>query len=182
MRAVSRKADIEGCPLFLITPDLWADSPHTILFLTPRFLLAARIRTLAAHSLAGEFARYFIAGLVALGVDFTLYVALTELAGWHYLVSATAAFCMGLATVYLFSIFWVFRERRIRHGVHEFILFSAIGIAGLALTAGVLYVLTDIFRLDYRLSKIAAAAVIFLFNFSCRKFFLFRGARTDHRH
>ena len=140
--------------------------------------LAARIRTLASHSLAGEFARYFGAGLVALCVDFTLYVALTEWAGWHYLVSATAAFCAGLTTVYLFSIFWVFRERRIRQGSREFILFSLIGIAGLALTAVVLYVLTDVFKLDYRLSKIGAAAVVFLFNFGCRKYFLFRNPRA----
>lgn len=145
----------------------------------PLATLAAFIRTLASRSLAGEFARYFGAGLVALGVDFTLYVALTELAGWHYLVSATAAFCAGLTTVYLFSIFWVFRERRIRKGGREFILFSVIGIAGLALTAVVLYVLTDVFKLDYRLSKIAAAAIIFLFNFGCRKYFLFRSSRAE---
>lgn len=145
----------------------------------PLATLAAFIRTLASHSLAGEFARYFGAGLVALGVDFTLYVALTELAGWHYLVSATVAFCAGLTTVYLFSIFWVFRERRIGKGSREFIVFSVIGVAGLALTAVVLYVLTDVFKLDYRLSKIVAAAVVFMFNFGCRKYFLFRSPRVD---
>ena len=135
-------------------------------------------RALASRSLAGEFARYFAAGLAALGVDFALYVGLTELAGWHYLVSATAAFCAGLATVYFFSIRWVFRERRIERNSHEFVLFAAIGIAGLALTAGVLYALTDIFGLDYRLSKIASAALVFMFNFGCRKFFLFRRPRN----
>lgn len=136
--------------------------------------LEDRARALGSHALVGEFARYFAAGLIALGVDFTLYVALTELAGWHYLVSAAAAFSAGLATVYFFSIFWVFRERRLERKAHEFILFAAIGIVGLALTGGVLYTLTDILGLDYRVSKIAAAAAVFLFNFACRKFFLFR--------
>lgn len=136
--------------------------------------LDARVRALVAHSITGELARYFAAGLVALGVDFTLYVALTELAGWHYLVSASAAFCAGLATVYFFSIAWVFRERRIGRNSHEFALFALIGIAGLALTASVLYILTDFLGLDYRVSKIASAALVFLFNFGCRKFFLFR--------
>jgi putative flippase GtrA len=131
-------------------------------------------RAVTSHPLAGEFVRYFAAGFVALGIDFTLYVTLTELAGWHYLVSAAVAFCAGLAAVYLFSIFWVFRERRIGPGSREFLLFSTIGIVGLALTAAVLYALTDIFGLDYRLSKVAAAALVFLFNFGCRKFFLFR--------
>jgi putative flippase GtrA len=135
---------------------------------------AERARALASHSLAGEFARYFIAGLIALGVDFSLYVMLTDLAGWHYLASATVAFCAGLATIYFFSVFWVFRERRLGPGSREFLLFSAIGIAGLALTAAVLYALTDLIGMDYRISKIAAAALVFVFNFACRKFFLFR--------
>jgi putative flippase GtrA len=125
-------------------------------------------------SLAGEFARYFAAGLVALAVDFSLYVALTEIGGWHYLLSATAAFCAGLLTVYLFSVLWVFRDRRMARPWHEFLVFSAIGIAGLALTAAVLYALTDFLGLDYRASKVAAAGAVFLFNFGCRKFFLFR--------
>lgn len=140
--------------------------------------LGERVRAAASHSLAGEFARYFAAGLLALGIDFTLYVALTELAGWHYLVSAIVAFCAGLATVYFFSIFWIFRDRSIGPGSREFLLFSAIGIVGLALTAAVLYALTDILGLDYRLSKIASAALVFMFNFGCRKFFLFRRPKT----
>ena len=138
----------------------------------------ARVRKvaggLASHPVAGEFARYFAAGLVALGVDFTLYVALTEVAGWHYLLSATLGFCAGLGTVYLFSVFWVFRERRVKQYAREFLLFSAIGIVGLALTTAVLYFLTDIVGLDYRVSKVFAAAIVFLFNFGCRKFFLFQ--------
>ncbi len=131
------------------------------------------------NSLVGEFARYFAAGLIALCVDFSLYVALTEIAGWHYLVSGTVAFCTGLATVYLFSIRWVFRTRRHKRGTREFLLFSLIGIVGLALTTGVLYVLTDVLGLDYRLSKVVATAIVFLFNFGCRKFFLFRAIRPE---
>ena len=138
--------------------------------------LEARARRLISDPIAGEFARYFAAGLVALCVDFALYVGLTELAGWHYLFSATAAFCVGLTTVYLFSVFWVFRERRFKRRSHEFLLFAAIGVIGLALTAGVLYVLTDSLGLDYRVSKIAAVGLVFMFNFVCRKLFLFRTA------
>jgi len=135
--------------------------------------LEHRLRSMASTTLAGEFARYFASGLVALAVDFALYVALTELAGWHYLLSAMAAFCAGLATVYVFSIFWVFQARRVQRSWHEFAVFAAIGIAGLGLTACALFVLVDILCIDYRVSKIVAAALVFLFNFGCRKFFLF---------
>src|SRR5687767_12661285 len=95
----------------------------------------ALARELLSHTIAGEFARYFAAGLLALVVDFCLYVALTEVLGWHYLASATVAFCAGLATIYLLSIRWIFRQRRVERSAHEFALFAAIGAAGLLLTA-----------------------------------------------
>ena len=136
--------------------------------------LDARMRALIASPLAAEFTRYFASGLIALCVDFSLYVALSELAGWHYLASAAAAFGAGLTTVYLFSVFWVFRQRRFEHRSHEFLLFAAIGIVGLALTTVVLYMLTDIVGLDYRISKIGSVGIVFIFNFGCRKFLLFR--------
>jgi putative flippase GtrA len=132
------------------------------------------LRALSADPLAGEFARYFGAGLLALAVDFALYVALTEVADWHYLLSGTVAFCAGLITIYFFSIFWIFRKRRVHRTLNEFGIFAMIGVAGLALTTGVLYVLTEALGLDYRLSKIVSAGLVFLFNFGCRKFFLFR--------
>lgn len=131
-------------------------------------------RGLMSHSITGEFARYFAAGLLALCIDFSLYVALTEVLGWHYLASATVAFCAGLATIYVLSVRWIFRKRSVERGVHEFALFAVIGAVGLLLTAIILYALTDVLGIDYRLSKIASAAMVFLFNFGCRKYFLFR--------
>ena len=130
---------------------------------------------LISGTLAGEFARYFVSGLLALGVDFALYVSLTEMANWHYLASAAVAFCAGLTTVYLLSVFWVFRVRRLARRLHEFLLFAGIGLVGLALTIGVLFVLTSIVGLDYRASKVAAVG--FMFNFTCRKLLLFRHAK-----
>lgn len=132
-------------------------------------------------SVAGEFGRYFAAGLIALTVDFSLYVALTELAGWHYLVSGAVAFCAGLLTIYFFSIFWIFRKRRVDRRLNEFGIFAVIGIVGLALTTGVLYFLTEALGLDYRLSKIVSAGLVFLFNFGSRKFFLFRTPANSAR-
>ena len=139
--------------------------------------LETESRAFRLFSLSGEFGRYFAAGLVAFGVDFSVYVALTEWAAWHYLVSATVAFCAGLATVYLFSIRWVFRARRLDRPSRELGIFVAIGVAGLALTATLLFLLTDIAGIDYRLSKVAATGLVFLFNFGFRKFFLFRARR-----
>ena len=125
------------------------------------------------NGLETEFLRYFAASAVGLAVDFSLYVGLTELAGWHYLASAAAGFGAGAVTVYAFSVAWVFSERRLRSPGWEFAIFGSIGLLGLVLTEIVLYVCTDISGLDYRLSKVFAAAIVFLVNFGLRKLILF---------
>lgn len=140
--------------------------------------VAGFARALLGHAVTGEFARYFAAGLLALAVDFSLYVALTEMLGLHYLASAAIAFSAGLATIYVLSIGWIFRHRRVGRSTHEFALFAGIGAVGLGLTAIVLFLLTDVLHLDYRVSKVASAAIVFLFNFGCRKYFLFRDPRA----
>jgi putative flippase GtrA len=144
--------------------------------LSPSRLATAkkRLGALLQPSLVAEFARYFGAGLLALAVDFALYLLLTELAGWHYLVSGTVAFCAGLVTIYFFSISWIFRDRRTERKLSEFGIFAVIGVAGLALTTFILYALTEGLGLDYRASKLVSAGLVFVFNFGCRKFFLFR--------
>lgn len=123
--------------------------------------------------LSTEFLRYIAASAAGLGVDFSLYVGLTELAGWHYLVSAVGGFCAGAASVYALSVAWVFSERRFRRSDFEFLIFVGIGVLGLGITELVLYVGTELSGLDYRLSKVFAAGTVFLFNFCLRKLILF---------
>ena len=123
-----------------------------------------------------EFLRYFAASAAGLGLDFSLYVGLTELAGWHYLLSGAIGFCAGAMAVYALSSGWGFRERRVRDSRWELFVFVSIGVLGLLLTELVLYVFTDFFGVDYRLSKIFAAGAVFLINFGLRRHILFRSS------
>lgn len=127
--------------------------------------------------LGREFLRYFAASAAGLAVDFGLYVGLTQGLGLHYLQSAAAGFCAGVLTVYTLSVLWVFSERRLSSGWQEFALFALIGLAGLALTELVLYACTELVGIDYRLSKVVAAGLVFMFNFGCRKLLLFTSGR-----
>ncbi len=140
-------------------------------------MLSRTAAALAARPFAAEFARYFTASAAGLAVDFSLYVGLTQWLGWHYMASAAAGFCAGLLTVYTLSVLWVFSQRRLSRGWLEFALFALIGLAGLALTELVLYACTGLAGIDYRISKIVAAGLVFLFNFGCRKLLLFTRAR-----
>ena len=123
----------------------------------------------AAH----EGLRYLAASALALAVDFGLYAALIRLAGMNHLVAAPIGFACGLATVYLLSVRWVFGYRRLVDRRAEFLLFALIGLAGMVLNQGIIYVAVRALPGYYEVAKVLSAGVVFCFNFVCRKLLLF---------
>jgi len=124
--------------------------------------------------LPGEFVRYFMASGVAFVVDAGTLFLLTHFLGIHYLVSAATGFLLGLLTVYLLSIHWVFPTRRIQNPHHELVLFSIIGIGGLGVNELGMYLLTEKLLLHYMYSKLVVSFLVFSWNFGARKLILFR--------
>ena len=122
---------------------------------------------------AGEGARYAAAAAAALAVDFGVYSGLIRLGGVPYLAAAPVGFALGLATIYVLSVRWVFGTRRFGDARVEFAIFAAIGLAGLALNQLVLYAAVEGARLSYEAAKIVSAGIVFGFNFGLRKLLLF---------
>ena len=121
-----------------------------------------------------QFFRYFFVGGTAFLVDIGSLYILTEFFGIYYLISATIAFILGLIANYLLSISWVFNKRTLDSKKMEFGVFTIIGIIGLVLNAVLMWFFTEYLSIYYMLSKIIAAAIILFWNFSARKFVLFR--------
>ncbi len=136
--------------------------------------LQSLIRNGKPAGLGGEFVRYFLVSLVALAADFGTLVGLTELFGIPYLVSNVAGFILGAVVVYVGGIFWVFGKRRLKDTRAEFSIFVMIGVGGLGVNEGVLWLFTSAVGFHYTLSKVVAAASSFAFNFLVRKYLLFR--------
>lgn len=122
---------------------------------------------------ADEGVRYLVASAVALAIDFALYIALIRLAEVNYLIAAPLGFAFGLATVYLLSIRWVFRYRRLADRRAEFALFAVIGLAGMALNQGIIYLVVQWMPGSYEIAKLISAGMVFCFNFISRKLLLF---------
>lgn len=136
-------------------------------------------RVAAVRRLVAQLLKYGAASAVALGVDYGLMVALTELAGLHYLVSALIGFCCGAVVAYVLSVAFVFTERRLSNPALEFGLFVLIGLAALGLNQGLMYALVDGAGVHYALAKVPVTGVVFLCNFALRKALLFStAART----
>lgn len=111
-----------------------------------------------------------LAFLVDAGVLFLL-----EKVGLHYLAAAAISFIFGLVFNFLLSKKVVFSENTAKmKGAGEFIVFGLIGAVGLLLTEGLMYLLTETFGLYFMLSKVVAAVIVLFWNFSARKFILYR--------
>lgn len=130
------------------------------------------------RQLIGEFRRYVLAGGLAFAVDFGTLLFLTDYVGWHYLVSATCAFMLGLLTNYACSVRYVFRHRSRSNRRQEFLIFTAVGLVGLLINNFCLFALTEKIGTHYLVSKIIAAALVLMFNFSLRRLLLFTPRRS----
>jgi hypothetical protein len=122
-------------------------------------------------------------GLAAFGgflADYAALLALKEWVGLHYLIAVPIAFTVGIAVNYLIGIWVVFRRGSIPL-VRELILFVTISLLALAITEGSMYLLTDLLKIDYRISRLISGVLTYLFNFFSRRFVLYRTKRTAEK-
>lgn len=118
--------------------------------------------------------RYLFVGGTAFVVDYGLLFAFTEFAHLHYLVASVFSFLVSLLVNYLFCIFWVFHHHSSKSRIGEFLVFALIAGIGLGLNTLIMYCLTDGLHLYYMLSKIVSSFIVAFWNFSARKYFLYK--------
>lgn len=122
-----------------------------------------------------QFFRYVIVGGVSAVVDISIFMLCITTFHMHYLVAQTFGFIIGITLNYFLSILWIFES--IRKKTEETILFLITGIIGLFLSYVLLWVLIDIFHLtvfDNLIAKIISILIVLGWNFTSRKFFIFK--------
>lgn len=119
-----------------------------------------------------QFFRYiFVGGFAFLADAFTLWLCEKWM---NYMIAAAIAFVVGLAVNYALSIWFVFSESsKVKNKVKEFVVYGIIGMIGLLITEGIMYLFTDVFGLYFLISKIIAAAIVLVWNFAARKVVLY---------
>lgn len=111
---------------------------------------------------------------VAFAVDFAILVSLVEITGLHYLIAATIGFTVGTTITYVLSIYWVFPRRRLKRFTAEYGVFIGVGVIGIILNDGLLFVFTDLLSVHYMVSRLISASLVFFWNYAARKYLLFR--------
>jgi putative flippase GtrA len=120
--------------------------------------------------------KYGFASAAAFALDFTTLLLLYKGLGVNHLLAASIGFLAGLALVYALSVRYVFNDRRRLAARQEVVGFLATGLAGLAITAGLMHVFVDLACLPVALAKLPTAGFVFFFNFVARRALLFSAA------
>lgn len=133
----------------------------------------ARAPASGAARLFSDLVKYGFASVAALALDFATLMLLYKLLGVNHLVAAGVGFLAGLALVYALSVRYVFGDRRRLSARDEIVGFLLTGLAGLALTEGLMHLFVDYACLPVAVSKIPTAGFVFLFNFTARRALIF---------
>ncbi|MDD6478366.1 MAG: GtrA family protein [Oscillospiraceae bacterium] len=111
-------------------------------------------------------------GFLCFLIDFAILSLLTEAFKVNYLVSSAIAFSVSVVVNYVLSVVFVFDVDCQNNKKRNFILFVFFSVIGLILTELIMKLGVDIISWDYRVVKIAATAIIMIYNFVTRKLFL----------
>jgi putative flippase GtrA len=123
--------------------------------------------------------RYAAVSLVSLGVDTAILALLVRILKWGVLTSATISFLVGACIAYALSVKFVFRLHRLRNRRAEFAGFVALGLIGLAVNTGVIYLATRFLGMHVLIAKGVAAGCSFSCNFLARRQLLFVPAAPE---
>jgi putative flippase GtrA len=120
--------------------------------------------------------RYFLASVLSLGVDYSIYLVLLRVSpGLSPAVAAAPAYIAGAVVHYFVSRRFVFPRGWLhRHQLGEFGLFLLSGLLGAALTSGVVWAVSAVPGAGIHWPKIVAVIVSFAVTYAVRKYVVFR--------
>ena len=116
--------------------------------------------------------KFGVVGVIAFIIDYGLLALLTEVFGVNYLVSATISFTASVIFNYLASMRYVFTHKEGMSRRREFIIFVVLSVIGLILNDGIVLALNKGLSIEANVAKIAATALVMIYNFVTRKILL----------
>lgn len=121
-----------------------------------------------------QICKFGVVGVICFCMDYALMTILTELFEVFYLLSAGISFVVSVAVNYLLSMRYVFHGREDRRRLWEVVLFVVLSVLGLGLNQLTMWIAVELFHIYYGLAKVAATALVMIYNFISRKLVLER--------
>lgn len=119
-----------------------------------------------------QFLRFGIVGAVATAVDFVVLIILTERLGIQPIASAAISFITSVLVNYVLSMNFVFARRTDIRRQTELAIFILLSAAGLGINEIIMWAGVTLLHANYIVTKLAATAIVLLWNFMSRKIWL----------
>lgn len=123
------------------------------------------------NKLIKQILKFGVVGGIAFVIDYVLLYILTEFVGIHYLISSIISFTVSVIFNYILSIKWVFDVKK-KQGTKEFIIFIILSVIGLLINSLIMYLMVDILKIHYMISKLVSTFIVMVYNFITRKIFI----------
>lgn len=123
-------------------------------------------------TLLAQLAKFGVVGVIATVIDFSVMNLLHYGLHLDILIANTAGFIISLVFNYAASMKFVFEHRDGMSRTREFTIFLILSVIGLLLNDGIVLILNKGVALEANIAKIAATALVMIYNFVTRKIFL----------
>lgn len=135
-------------------------------------------KNIVSYILKRSALHYFIVGTLATIIDIAIFTLAYPSIIPSLVLANTIAFTAAIGTNYLLGIITVFTSGARFNKRTELLLTGAFSIFGLAINSVTLYTLISIFNLNGMAAKLIAAIPTFAWNYSTKRFFIFRPRRS----
>ena len=119
--------------------------------------------------------KYAIGSTVSYLINIAIVVVMTDFWGVHYLLSTIAGYASIVITSYIFSVTWIFTERKIASRGKEFVAFTSITIFAMGMNLLSMWFFTGYLHWHYVVSNIVTNFLSTLWGYVPKKLFLFSG-------
>jgi putative flippase GtrA len=118
-----------------------------------------------------QFLKYCMIGVSGVVVDFLLYCLMVQILNWDYQLANFISASAGIANNYWWNRKWTFQSKD--HPWARFMRFYSVGVFGLGLSAGLLYLLIEQAGLGEVWAKVICLMIVVLFQYNLNKRYSF---------
>lgn len=127
-----------------------------------------------------RFIRFSIVGLINTFVDFGLYLLLTRIFDFHYLLANVSSWIVAVCFSFIMNKYWTFECYDKGAIPKQYVKFFVVNIIALGLSVLILFLFVEIFKLPDVFGKIFAIGLIAFWNFFANKHWTFRNAKRKY--
>lgn len=124
--------------------------------------------------------RYGLGSTISYLINLLIIWIMTDICGIHYLISSIVGYVSIVITSYIFSITWIFTERKIASRGKEFIAFTLITAFAILMNLASMWFFTDYLGWYYIISNITTNFLATIWGYIPKKIFLFSEKKRQH--